>query len=758
MAAGKICAGAVLLTGLIVGLGPGIVAQDGASAPPARGKHQPLVDVYGDPLPDGAIARMGTVRWHHHDNISRIALSPDGKMAVTAGGDRAIWVLRLWDLETGKQIRQWIGYGGVAFSPDGKTIASGETNPAPAVRIRETASGNEIVALRGFKKAVGGVIYSPDGKNLATQADENSTFLWDPATGTLRHQLLGKYPVFSPDGTEIATTDQDSRSASGIYFWDVKTGKQRHFLKKAYTWWPGSMISVDGKNIVTGQPGGPVFWFDRATGKEIRQMEGDLLASSPKGDMLAIQDKKGLHLCNVFEGKNQLSIPRRVVWASNAVFSLDGKTLAVVDGTTIRQFDTETGKELRAVPGHSWAIPFVAFSPDTKQLVTAGDFTMRFWDVPTGKELRQLQCDPNGVKPGALSADGRTVVLQLADSSLSFRDIRSGQEVRHFPPPKNCPQWFAVSPDLNRIAKVRIGDGFQRINLFDAGTGQRLTQLVDPANQEKDFASVHAMAFAPDCKTFAALSNKIILWQLTTGKRLPPVQGPALGSFAGVSGNQSIAFSPNAKILATGCKDNDVGLWEVASGRPITQFKGHSGPVWVVAFGRDGKVLASGSQDGTVRLWEVPTGRQLHVFKGHRASIRSLAFSRDNRLLACGCVDGTALVWDVCGLTVKPALGTLKLSSKEIETLWSDMQSQDPAKAYAGIMKLVAGPTDSIPFLLKQLGNANRVHKQLILTEQRIEQLIADLDNEGFVVREHACAELERRGLGGRKNTQSSAS
>ena len=125
--------------------------------------------------------------------------------------------------------------------------------------------------LRSFKKRLGGVIYSPDGKTLATVAEDNSTYLFDVATGKLRHELLGQLPAFSPDGIEIVTRDERVPSDQAFYFWDVKTGKQRHALKERDKWRSGCVIAADEKTLITGRDR-TVQWCDRATGKEIRQV------------------------------------------------------------------------------------------------------------------------------------------------------------------------------------------------------------------------------------------------------------------------------------------------------------------------------------------------------------------------------------------------------------------------------------------------------------------------------------------------------
>ena len=107
----------------------------------------------------------------------------------------------------------------------------------------------------------------------------------------------------------------------------------------------------------------------------------------------------------------------------------------------------------------------------------------------------------------------------------------------------------------------------------------------------------------------------------------------------------SVAFSPDGKTLASGSRDNTIGLWEVSSGRLIRSFEGHGSGINSVAFSPDGKTLASGSDDETIKLWEVSSGRLIRSFEGHSNWVESVAFSPDGKTLASGSYDTTIKIW-----------------------------------------------------------------------------------------------------------------
>jgi len=152
---------------------------------------------------------------------------------------------------------------------------------------------------------------------------------------------------------------------------------------------------------------------------------------------------------------------------------------------------------------------------------------------------------------------------------------------------------------------------------------------------------VNTVAFSPDGKILASGGgdNAIRLWDVRAGRQIK--------SLVGHTGYLlSVVFSPDGKTLASGSFDKSVRLWNVETGEQLKSLEGHDGFVFSVAFSPDGKILASGSYDNTVKLWDAATGRQLKTLAGHAGFVFSVAFSPDGKTLASGSIDKTIRLWD----------------------------------------------------------------------------------------------------------------
>ncbi len=168
-------------------------------------------------------------------------------------------------------------------------------------------------------------------------------------------------------------------------------------------------------------------------------------------------------------------------------------------------------------------------------------------------------------------------------------------------------------------------------------------------------AEVDSVAFSPDGKLIAAggYDASIDIWTTADGR----LESPVISGFSG----HTAPFSPDGKAIASG-SDSNVRLWDVASRRVLRTYSGPSDMVMSVAFSHDGKWLAAGSKDKMVFVWDLAgnaAGRQL---AGHTDVVYSVAFSTSGKLLASAAFDQKVIVWDVAsGQPVKTLAGSNKM-------------------------------------------------------------------------------------------------
>ncbi len=300
-----------LILATAVGLGAGLSLQDAsepqgpparapaapppAQAKPAQANEKPQPDRFGDPLPAGAVARLGTTRLRHAGWVDGVAYSPDGMLLASGGRDDRV---RVWDAKTGKEVRQFNlgrkGQGaspvnGVAFSPDGKLLAAGGWGTRLA--LWDVASGKEVLREQGVSRYV---VFSPDKRTIVFGGSPNGgARLRDLPSKESRMLPPGFTSIpavaFSPDGKLLATAGANHE----IALWEMPSLKQTCCCRGHQEEVRGLDFAPDGKQLVSASTDKTVRVWDPATGKEIRRLQAPGrvygIRWSPEGKTIAVQ-------------------------------------------------------------------------------------------------------------------------------------------------------------------------------------------------------------------------------------------------------------------------------------------------------------------------------------------------------------------------------------------------------------------------------------------------------------------------------------
>jgi WD40 repeat protein len=380
-----------------------------------------------------------------------------------------------------------------------------------------------------------------------------------------------------------------------------------------------------------------------------------------------------------------------------------------------------------------------------------------------------------------VSQDGEILVsisAIISDRAIQLVDAKTGNELGRIPLDSNSPQqpsmWLSpnnkmlalVSFDILGAAKggKKATFGEPKLELYDVATGKRIHALnVAPGEQKLQkaaFLRSLALIFSSDSKVLGLSldDQSMTFWDTVTGHRM--------GAMALPNGTQlnDAAFSPDGRCLALDMNDGTVTSFELASGgprrvfgKPLPSAKNNDNGAMLflggvlsltpalkqtaspVAISPDGKCLALGAPDRTAYVWDISTSSELAAFKGHRGAVNAVAFSPDSSRLASASADTTALVWDL-GKVARPAAAMKALTPADLESYWQALAGSDGIKAFEAICDLTVSPKEAVAWI------KDKVQPAAPVAAKQIEELIGQVNDAQFKVREKAIAELYKIG------------
>ncbi|WP_445631923.1 nSTAND1 domain-containing NTPase [Nostoc sp. DSM 114167] len=574
----------------------------------------------------------------HSSAVYSVAFSPDGKTIASASSDNTV---KVWDAVSAKEITTFKGHSsaviGVAFSPDGKTIASASLDNT--VKVWNAVSAKEITTFKGHSDAVIGVAFSPDGKTIASASADKTVKVWDAVSAKEITTFKGHSDAvisvaFSPDGKTIASASADKT----VKVWDAVSAKEITTFKGHSDAVISVAFSPDGKTIASASLDNTVKVWNAVSAKEITTFKGhsdavNSVAFSPDGKTIASASSDNtVKVWDAVSAKEITTFKGHSDAVNSVAFSPDGKTIASASSdNTVKVWDAVSAKEITTFKGHSDAVNSVAFSPDGKTIASASsDNTVKVWDAVSAKEITTFKGHSSAVTSVAFSPDGKTIASASSDKTVKVWDAVSAKEITTFKGHSSAVNSVAFSPDGKTIASASSD---KTVKVWDAVSAKEITTF-------KGHSDAVNVAFSPDGKTIASasLDNTVKVWNAVSAKEITTFKGHSDAVIG-------VAFSPDGKTIASASSDKTVKVWDAVSAKEITTFKGHSDAVKSVAFSPDGKTIASGSSDKTVKVWDAVSAKEITTFKGHSDAVNSVAFSPDGKTIASGSSDKTVKVW-----------------------------------------------------------------------------------------------------------------
>lgn len=649
------------------------------TAPPSGSDPPAKVDRYGDPLPPGAIARLGTVRFRA-GFIRATGLSADGKTlrTISVGPD-----LRTWDVATGRLLSLTrLPTGGDAdhfsASKDGSVVY------LPGTGFLDTILGKVLSNPPMPQRAqVSNMTLSRDGRRAYVHLDQDVhdhvAMVWDTATGKSRKLILKgeeKYvnAVLHPAGDRLTVLYQKRTECieieSGRVVWTVdRPARDSH------------VFAPDGKTFVVCIYGenGDTTWevWDMASGALRGIMArpdlpfASIMSISPDGRFVTVALQRGYMIWE--PAAKRIVAQNDDDWAKSR-FTPDSKSV-IFAGAFLQRYELPSGRPVYPDTrghGHSGRVTNLAFSPNSRRLASIGvDKTLRMWDVTTATAAGELRIETwDGNEMLSFSPDGTKVLCVAKETHICDANPLKASHCLQTKPPKDW--WARVAAatwadDRKIVGHVRMTESKTFKDSFDFVKWDSNTGKIE----EKLPAEAGNYGFVKWGNVVFPLS---ILSQ-RAGWGLHDVAAGKIAVNFGF-GNMFMVFSASAvssdgSLVAGYCLPHHGGLrrelekpfvaiWDSAMGQKIVTLPIEDG--WRLAFTGDGRrLVAVGTTELTV--WDIakavrvrthsipnPPGRRSQSNTHEQCGVECLAVTKDGKTAATGHADGTILMWDLSPL------------------------------------------------------------------------------------------------------------
>jgi WD40 repeat protein len=743
------------------------------AASSALAANPPRVDAYGDPLPPGAIARIGSTSFRHSDGpVVWATFTPDANRLLSATSDN----VRFWDLRTGKMLAELASQRDrsirlLAASPDGKVLA---VQRLRSVIVIDTATLGDVgeVQLRWpeYNKATNGVEYaafSLDGKRLVLDS-MGTVRVVEWKTGTVVLSMPGERVLYCPAIDMLAIANGDStgdvalcRATDGTVLRTLE-GKSTKAYPEAF--------SSDGRLLDVRTDAGRLdrrgrFWpsyittarvIEVATGKEIRAFPTDPYGQSvhgrhspigrrdlfwPDGSRIAVEDGDGWHVYSLPDGREITLLRHRPLR-----FSPDGKTLACADFAHVQLMDVATWRGRDEVSSNS-GDPVVILG-DNKRIATfaANGDGVLVWEAESGRLLDKIALD----EPVALAGAGSPTTLFIGqERKVTAWDVDRRKPVAEVRVSKTADvSSLRVAADGKTFAVIDKDKSERRswgviqiataILVYSSKSGKEIARLEDGASPED-------MIISPDGDIVASNEHNDRADDESRDSRVVwDVRNRCKVTSAGWAGatNSQAQFLRNGHLLVTVEREPNgtpyAVIYEIATGAVATRLAPHAD--FLVMPGERAALEnvsgPAGHRNGDVQTWDLATGEPLaQVERQHLGS--GLVLFPNGRRCADRLMDGTLGVWKLPQGLLETSQPALKQQS-ELDAVWNSLGG-DAKGAYPASFAAAAGGGTTVRYI-------RRHWKLPDLDERMASRMAENLHSENVDVRALARGTLKSLG------------
>ena len=452
-----------------------------------------------------------------------------------------------------------------------------------------------------------------------------------------RHNDCVSSATFSPDGRHVVSTSDDYT----VKIWNVSDGQclkviNEHAENKKNPAFAvrSAVYSPDGQVILYTTEGNVIYAFDVETELTNPILNGEKAVFSPDGRYIAVSDYKTIYIWDLYMGYCANTLKGHDNRIESIAFDNVGRRLVSSDDSSIRIWNLANGLCEDTIIGNNVHYIDAVFALDNKYIVSASwDNTIRVWDVATGCCADSLIGHANKINSVAFSPDGKYLVSASNDKTVRLWDMSI----------KECKKVLLGHND--RVSSAKFSPDGKFIVSASVDNTVRVWDINDKSqclfNIEKCSKFDHYITYSLD-KKYCAITYGITteIWDVEKWQCLYTIDGH-------IHRVDSYAFSPDCTHVASSLGEY-IYIWNIATGRCVDTLRGHTGSVNFASYSPDGKSIVSSSwEDMTIRIWDSFSGQCIDTLKGHDYYINSAVFSPDNKHIASTSCDQTVKIWDV---------------------------------------------------------------------------------------------------------------
>jgi WD40 repeat protein len=533
----------------------------------------------------------------HTDSVTAVAITADGKLAISASSDKTI---RIWNIETGRCLKTLSGHDEeitvLRLSLDGLRIISGSADKM--IRIWEVLSGRCQKIIQGQNNPIQALEITPDGKRAVT-ADGTLCRIWDLESG------------------RCIQSHRFHQDTSLLFSSFAKTYEERQRLKEeSYLQVHDIVLCADGKGFSRDSKDRIEEW-DMDVGKHFIEQRKVKSVSIYGHDSYNLETERLLFV-GTPDGKRKIQAKGKFLEyisfkddnrhddrITALDITADGRLVITASkDKTIRIWDLNEKMCIKVLKGHTKAVQTIAITPDGRYAVSGGeDLTVRFWSLEKAENQKMHQNHSSMVSCVKIKKDGKQVVSGSADS-IRLWNTKNGK----------CVQTFSNSSEI-----------YKELNIYNP------------------YEIILDMAFTRNEMQLGVAQfgeKEIRIWALKIGKRIKNFKGHTEPANA-------ICFTPDESRAISSSHDKTLRIWDTINDRCLNVIEAHSDIISTVKIALDGKRMVSASFDKSIKLWDLESGQNLRTLLGHKGKIFLLALTPDTRCAIAVSSELSLRVWNL---------------------------------------------------------------------------------------------------------------